>query len=1094
VRENSGTDRKDARPTIGFLTHTISDAYGALLWAGAMDAAREGDANLICYPGWALDSTRGFEAQANVLYHLASGANVDGLVLSSGVLSNFVGLEGFRDFCERYRPLPMASIALALEGVPSVLAENYQGVREVMTHLIEVHGYRRLAFISGPPNNLEAEARYQGYADGLAEYGLSLKLALVSPPTNWDDVSGVAAMRLLLDERGLLPQVDFEAVVTGSDNAAFGALAELQARGVHVPEDVAVTGFDAQERSGYLTPPLTSVRQPIYKQGRLATEMVLAQLQGREVQDRVYLPTELVVRQSCGCLDPAVVQAALGPATYSLTEAAMDETFKAALADRRELILSDMIGAVGVLSEGITPGWAEQLLETFVAEIEGESPGNFLPALEGVLRQVVRRGGEVSVWQGALSALRRHALSCPLGRERLGRAEDLWQQARVMIGETAQRARAYRQFQAEQQAEMLRDIGQALITSFDIAELMEVTARELPGVGISSCCLSLYEHRSKLTEGEREMPPQTSKLILAYSEKGRVDLKQGGQRFLSRELAPEGLLPSERRYVIVAKPLYFREHQIGFALLEMVPGQENMYEILRSQLSSALEGALLLQERTRAEKALEQAYAEVESRALQLHTAAEVSRAVSSILDPEDLIQQVVNLVRERFGLYYVGLFLMDQTGEWTRDQGGRLEPGKWAVLRAGTGEAGQQMVALGHKLEVGGESMIGQCVANKEPRVALDVGEEAMRFDNPLLPETRSELALPLISRGQAIGALTIQSAEEAAFGDEDITAWQTMVDQLANAIASARLYDQTQAALREMEASQRRYVQQVWEDYTFTPEASEAYLFSQTEKETVAEPWLPVVEAAVQRGEVIVEHDGQDDSMLAIPLTVHGEVMGVLGGCRSDGRGWSEGEIAEIQDIVEQLALALESQRLFDEAQQSTFLMSERVRELDTLNDIGREMEQTPPVPEFLAWVAERLPAAMRHSDVCLAAVELEGQVYGQAEAMEPSRQMVQTLRVGGEAVGRIYVAYTEDYDFIDEESALLGDVSRRVSGYIENQRLLQVTEAHAQRERRVRTVTDRMRRGTDTETIVRVALEELSQVLGTSELIVRLGSRPD
>ena len=189
----------------------------------------------------------------------------------------------------------------------------------------------------------------------------------------------------------------------------------------------------------------------------------------------------------------------------------------------------------------------------------------------------------------------------------------------------------------------------------------------------------------------------------------------------------------------------------------------------------------------------EQLLTTLERRSTQLQTAAEVSRAVSSILNPEALAPQVVDLVCERFGLYYAGLFLVDHTGEWTG------EPRKWAVLRAGTGEAGRQMMEQGHKLEIGGTSMIGWCIANKQARIALDVGEDAIRFENPYLPETRSELALPLINRGRPIGALTIQSSQEAAFSREDITVLQTMADQLANAIANAQLYEQARREIRE-------------------------------------------------------------------------------------------------------------------------------------------------------------------------------------------------------------------------------------------------------------------------------------------------------
>jgi GAF domain-containing protein/HAMP domain-containing protein len=182
-------------------------------------------------------------------------------------------------------------------------------------------------------------------------------------------------------------------------------------------------------------------------------------------------------------------------------------------------------------------------------------------------------------------------------------------------------------------------------------------------------------------------------------------------------------------------------------------------------------------------------------RSVQLETAARVSETAGRTLNPDELEQQVVELIQRRFNYYYVGLFLVDEAGAWTG------EPDRWAVLRAGTGEAGQRMLEAAHKLEVGGTSMIGSCVADGEPRIALDVGEEAVRFENPWLPDTRSELALPLAARGQVIGALTVQSERAAAFSDEDVSILQTMAAQLANAIQNARLFEQTRSTLAETE-----------------------------------------------------------------------------------------------------------------------------------------------------------------------------------------------------------------------------------------------------------------------------------------------------
>ena len=181
-----------------------------------------------------------------------------------------------------------------------------------------------------------------------------------------------------------------------------------------------------------------------------------------------------------------------------------------------------------------------------------------------------------------------------------------------------------------------------------------------------------------------------------------------------------------------------------------------------------------------------------ERRASLLKAAADVSSKVTSILDPDQLLAETVDVICDVFGFYYAGVFLLDEAGEF-------------AVLRAGRGKAGAAMVAEGHKLEVNGQSMIGSATGKSKAIIALDVGEEKVHFQNPHLPDTRSEMALPLIAGGEVIGAVTVQSVEEAAFTDDDIVALQGMADQLAVAIQNARLYARNQNLLDQAERRAR-------------------------------------------------------------------------------------------------------------------------------------------------------------------------------------------------------------------------------------------------------------------------------------------------
>jgi GAF domain-containing protein len=337
-----------------------------------------------------------------------------------------------------------------------------------------------------------------------------------------------------------------------------------------------------------------------------------------------------------------------------------------------------------------------------------------------------------------------------------------------------------------------------------------------------------------------------------------------------------------------------------------------------------------ISERRRAE-------AEIERRAVQLQTASEISRAASSLLDVNELTQQAVDLIRNRFGLYYVGLFLVDQSGEWTG------EGGRWVVLRAGTGEAGQKMLSQGHKLEIGGASMIGWCVANKSPRITLDTYEETdknfLRFKNPLLPETRSEMALPLSSRSHVLGALSIQSTQRNAFTEEDITILQTMADQLANAIANASLYEQTQNALREMETVYRRYLVRGWSEYSQTHSAS-GYRRSEKGVTPLGADLLPEVEhALLEPHPATLKTTEEAKPTLVVPIKLRDNPIGAIGlKAKEELHQWSEDEISLIEILSEQFALAAENIRLLEETQRRAereHLVSEITTRLRTSND---------------------------------------------------------------------------------------------------------------------------------------------------------------
>ena len=591
------TKSANSRPTIGLTIYGLDNSINISLWCGVIDAAKAYDVNVISFMARDLDSPLGFQSQANVLFDLVSPDRLDGLLIWTVPLINIAGPASVKRIFDRYRSLPIVAIEEgAPEDIPRVVVDSYRPVHDIVAHLIERHGRCRVAFVRGPDEtHVGARQRYQGYLDALAEHNLPVDPSLVSPPTKgfWNPEVGEAAISLFLDERG----VEFDAVIGVNDAIAIEAMRALQARGVHVPNEVAVVGFDDLDSGTCVIPPLTTVSLQSYEQGWQAVEMLATLLSGNKVPNQVNVPLPLIVRQSCGCISPNVAQALAGPVAVA------DEQFETLSQAQQDHILAEMHQAASTAAAGLQPEWGNELLAAFSRDLTTETTGVFLPTLDAILRRVVAVNGPLAAWQNVISAFRRSTLPYLANNEALLRAEDLWLQAQVMIGETTLLVRQGQSLQDERRSHLLNEIGSALITTFDVDGLMDVLAQELPRLGIPGCYVSLYENP--------QQPAGQAKLVLAYDERGRLESQVGDCRFAAPLLIPSEILPQERRYSYVVEALYFREEQLGFALFEEGPHRGTFYYMLREQLSSALKGALLmhqLEEQTmKAEKARESA-------------------------------------------------------------------------------------------------------------------------------------------------------------------------------------------------------------------------------------------------------------------------------------------------------------------------------------------------------------------------------------------------------------------------------------------------------------------------------------------------------
>ncbi|MFI1412210.1 substrate-binding domain-containing protein [Streptomyces sp. NPDC020707] len=597
LRTVGGTSPGANRPlTVGLLTANIHLGVGATLWSGARAAAERNDVNLICFPGGNL---RHGDVARSELYELVGPARLDGVVCWSSTLGLPSAGPRARRLLRRLAHLPLISLNQPLSDQTDVLSiDSHAGMRKLVGHLVQ-HGRRRPACIHGPLANPVSEERYRACVDALRHHGI--RNEHVGAAVDFAAAAGASAMQVLLEARGLTPGVDFDVVLACSDVLAAGALRHLTERGIRVPEDVAVVGFNDSPEARLGDPPLTSVALPFEELGALAVDTLVARLRGTRPPDRTTIPATLVPRRSCGCPYPTSYRPPLvAPAPAAARRPAGWDAV-----------------------DGVLPSGGSRLAAAFHAELthaEGEDvrPGGFLPLVERLLRGNAGTQAEVDRWHQALESARRDVVdTLPEPLRRAG--EVLFGQARLVVAERSRALLEYERWSGTQRARRLREFGTALTTVVDLEGLSDVLERQLGQSGVPHCRIVLYE-RDADASGPAALG--MARPLLARAEAAQEAVREsapagplGSPAFSPALLLPDSLLPGEDRFTLVLEPLHIGEEHLGVAVFEATPARAAyqdgadgaLYRELGDQISAALKGIGLFDEVRRARDAAEQA-------------------------------------------------------------------------------------------------------------------------------------------------------------------------------------------------------------------------------------------------------------------------------------------------------------------------------------------------------------------------------------------------------------------------------------------------------------------------------------------------------
>jgi DNA-binding LacI/PurR family transcriptional regulator len=544
------------RRTLGFLTDSFTDYYQLALLGGAMAAARDRKAGLVAFAGRV-------PAAETAVGSLVSTASIDGLVVTAPTMSYRMGNEAFVRYACALGPSPVCFIAGQGAGVHSALADNRGGMRAAVVHLVTAHGKKKIAFLRGYVGNPEAEERFSAYRAALEEHGIAYDEALVVVG-NFERYTARDALLAVL-ERGIVP----DAVAASNDLMALGAIDALGTRGLSVPGDVAVVGFDDSDEGRFASPTLTSVRQPLEALGRSAAKLVFEILEGGTPPPTSTVPLELMVRGSCGCEGQS---SGLGRARSGLAGRSLHTW----LIDRRALIAAEMTRAGHAALGRVSASWAERLLTAFVDDVRGVRPRAFMTVLDEELASSRASGGQLALFQRIITVLRDEARQAG-DAETLEAAEDKLHEAREHIAREMQHEQAALRLGLAARVRSLRNAGIDLAAVTDYDALATTLVDHVSRLGFRRAYVALADPE-----------PGMSRLVVGWDRELPFDSVKEAQRFRTLDLIPTDLRAADDTTPWVVLPLSRGAERLGHLVLDASGGDGIVWESLCEQIAIAV--------------------------------------------------------------------------------------------------------------------------------------------------------------------------------------------------------------------------------------------------------------------------------------------------------------------------------------------------------------------------------------------------------------------------------------------------------------------------------------------------------------------------
>lgn len=576
--------------TIGVVLGSFEEPCQTQILSGITQFANAYNIRLKTFVGICLDEYLQYNNSYSMISSLIHSADVDGLIMMSGAMTNLLSHEEVQNFADQFTHLPVVSIAASLKGCSNLLLDNHSGIFEIVSHLIASHSCQKIAFVGGPIGHDEAEQRLEAYKQALIKHNLPVNEELILSG-NFSMDSGINAVHTLLD----LKQISVDAIVCVDDTTAHGVTIELNKRQILVPGEIRVTGFDDSIDAQSCIPPLTTVKPRFFEMGIKAIQTVYDLISHQIELTNYILPTQTIIRESCGCftgLENFMSGLNSCQLTSSMTPMDLTTEILAYLHTQLEntFTLSDPI-------KRSTTALIEHLM--CISDIEDIV---FWNTFRKLIYELIYLGVKVETVYSIITTIKNFLLERSSSDDYY-KIKYMFYKAISFSSNT--QINIFRSQMAKDDMEnfRLRQISENLITSFDMNTVLKIIQNGLYQLEIDECYVAYLATNMD----------DTLTLGFAYHNHTRLSQFEGQSYPLTTFLPSQLLMNIEpNNYLIM--PLLFRGQYLGYIIFKHLPINQRIFETLRSHISSGIKGALLYEKQQHTQNSLKELLLQLETK------------------------------------------------------------------------------------------------------------------------------------------------------------------------------------------------------------------------------------------------------------------------------------------------------------------------------------------------------------------------------------------------------------------------------------------------------------------------------------------------